>query len=77
MTIIGLLAKASLMLFIEGLRLQVKRKNGNTKPHFSANFVGIVVGFLNVLVIRLVVSSLPSRYPLNAAWYKTLYKNII
>jgi hypothetical protein len=27
MTIIGLLAKASLVLFIEGLALQVKRKN--------------------------------------------------
>jgi hypothetical protein len=38
----------------------------NTQPHSSANFVGIVVGFLNVLVIRLVASSLPPRYLLNA-----------
>jgi hypothetical protein len=29
-----------------------------------ANFVGCVVGFLKVCKIRLVASSLPSRYPL-------------
>ncbi len=35
-----------------------------------ANFVGIVVGFLNVYIIRLVAFSLPPRYPLNATWRK-------
>jgi hypothetical protein len=34
-----------------------------------ANFVGSVVGFLNVCKIRLVASSLPPRYPLKAKWY--------
>jgi hypothetical protein len=39
-----------------------------------ANFVGIVVGFLNVSIIRLqsAVTELvevPPRYPLNATWY--------
>ena len=30
-----------------------RNKYSNTKSHSSANFVGIVVGFLNVLLIRL------------------------
>jgi hypothetical protein len=34
-----------------------------------ANFVGFVVGFLNVCTIRLVAFSLPPRYPLKAKWY--------
>ena len=38
---------------IEGLVLQVKLKNANTTPLSLANFVGVVVGFLNVLIIRL------------------------
>jgi hypothetical protein len=35
-------------LNIEGLVLQVKIKNANTTPLSLANFVGVVVGFLNV-----------------------------
>jgi hypothetical protein len=35
-----------------------------------ANFVGIVVGFLNVS-IACGASSLPPRYPLNATWFQT------
>jgi hypothetical protein len=31
----------------------------------TANFVGFGIDFLNVLLIRLVVSPLPPRYPLN------------
>jgi hypothetical protein len=45
-------------------------KTDNTKSHSLANFVGCVVGFLNVCIIRLVAYSLPPRYPLNATWYK-------
>ena len=37
-----------------------------------ANFVGIVVGFLNVCKIRLVASFLPPRYPLKLKWYKKI-----
>jgi hypothetical protein len=37
-----------------------------------ANFVGSVVGFLNVCKIRLVASSLPPRYPLKAKWYEEI-----
>jgi hypothetical protein len=44
----------------------------DTKSHSSANFVGIVVGFLNVCIIHLVASSLPPRYLLNATWYDKL-----
>jgi hypothetical protein len=33
-----------------------------------ANFVGFVVGFVNVCTIRLVAFSLPPRYPLKAKW---------
>jgi hypothetical protein len=70
MTIIGLLTRVFLSpLFIEGLELQVKLKNVNTKPHSLANFVDCVVGFLNVLLIRLVASAWSPRYPLNAAWH--------
>jgi hypothetical protein len=56
---------------IKGLKLQVKCKNVNTKPHSLANFVGCVVGFLDVLNLYACgASSLPPRYPLNAVWYK-------
>ena len=41
----------------------------NTHSLSLANFVGCVVGFLNVCIIRLVASSLPPRYPLKAKWY--------
>ena len=49
----------------------------NTKSDPLANFVGYVVGFLNVCIIRLVASSLPPRYPLDATWYNytRLFKN--
>jgi len=45
--------------------------DNNTNPLSLANFVGIVVGFLNVCKIRLASSSLPPRYPLKAKWYKS------
>jgi hypothetical protein len=45
-------------------------KTDNTKSHSLANFVGCVVGFLNVCIIRFVASFFPPRYPLNAARYK-------
>jgi hypothetical protein len=35
-----------------------------TNALLLANFVGCVVGFLNVYKIRLIASSLPPRYPL-------------
>jgi hypothetical protein len=43
-----------------------------TESHSLANFVGIVVGLLNVCKIRVVASSLPPRYLLNATWYDTI-----
>jgi hypothetical protein len=49
--------------------------SGNTNPLSLANFVGSVVGFLNVCKIRLAASSLPSRYPLKAKWYKSCELN--
>jgi hypothetical protein len=42
-----------------------------------ANFVGIVVGFLNVCKIRLFASSLPPRYPLKAKWYNNAIPSLI
>jgi hypothetical protein len=51
--------------------LQVKLKNANTSPLSLANFVGFVVGFLNVLVYACGASSLPPSYPLKSDWYKT------
>ena len=47
----------------------------DTKLHFSANFVGIVVGFLNVCIIP--PSSLPPRYLLNATRYKNILSGMI
>jgi hypothetical protein len=50
--------------------------NTNLLP--LANFAGCIVGFLNVCttrdlqVIRLLASSLPPRYPLNATWYNAM-----
>jgi len=41
-----------------------------------ANFVGIVIGFLNVLIIRLVASSLLPRYPLKANGMKIEIKEM-
>ena len=38
---------------IEGLALRVKNKNAINTPFSSANFVGCVIGFLDVLIIRL------------------------
>jgi hypothetical protein len=48
-----------------------------TRIRSLANFVGIVVGFLNVSIIRLRSAvtepvEMPPRYPLNATWYNPI-----
>src|SRR5664280_543101 len=50
----------------------VKDESSYTNSLSLANFVGCVVGFLNVCTIRLVASSLPPSYPLKAKWYYIL-----
>ena len=47
------------------------RKEFDTISLSLANFVGCVVGILNVCTIRLVASSLPPRYPLKVKWYES------
>ena len=47
------------------------RKEFDTISLSLANFVGCVVGILNVCTIRLVAYSLPPRYPLKVKWYES------
>src|ERR1035437_5610093 len=45
-----------------------RKKGADTISLSLPNFVGSIVDFLSVCTIRLVVSSLPPRYPLKAEW---------